>query len=176
MEENKLTDEKIVKALKCTAGIMQVDCDYCPFLINKFCSDTQLATATLDLIKHLQAENAEYERKLEDGEVCSMDWHDEQVLHANEEIENMQAVIFGLEEEKRQLQIKVDALKERCEIAEGTKHRLTIFDRMEIYSKAVKDTAKEICDLILEHWEKGELIECDWLRVAISERYGLEVE
>ena len=42
--------------------------------------------------------------------------------------------------------------------------------------QAVKDTAKEICDLILENWEKNELIECDWLRVAISERYGVEVE
>lgn len=42
--------------------------------------------------------------------------------------------------------------------------------------QAVKDTAKEICDLILEHWEKKQFVECDWLRVAISERYGVEVE
>ena len=42
--------------------------------------------------------------------------------------------------------------------------------------QAVKDTAKEICDLILKHWEKKQFVECDWLRVAISERYGVEVE
>lgn len=39
-----------------------------------------------------------------------------------------------------------------------------------------QDTAKEICDLILEHWEKKQFVECDWLRVAISEKYGVEVE
>ena len=42
--------------------------------------------------------------------------------------------------------------------------------------QAVKDTAKEICDLILEHWEKKQFVECDWLRVAIAEKYGVEVE
>lgn len=41
--------------------------------------------------------------------------------------------------------------------------------------KESKDTAKEICDLILEHWEKKQLVECDWLRVEIAEKYGVEV-
>lgn len=42
--------------------------------------------------------------------------------------------------------------------------------------KAVKDTAKEICDLILEHWQGHDLVECDWLIVAISEKYGLDMK
>ena len=42
-------------------------------------------------------------------------------------------------------------------------------------NQAVKDTAKEICDLILEHWQGHDLVECDWLIVAISEKYGVEV-
>lgn len=37
------------------------------------------------------------------------------------------------------------------------------------------DTAKEICDLILEYWEKKQFVECDWLRVAIAEKYGVDL-
>ena len=46
----------------------------------------------------------------------------------------------------------------------------------DMVKQAVKDTAREICDLILEHWGKKQFVECDWLRVAISEKYGVEVE
>ena len=42
--------------------------------------------------------------------------------------------------------------------------------------QAVKDTAKEICDLILEHWQGHDLVECDWLIVAISEKYGVDMK
>ena len=38
------------------------------------------------------------------------------------------------------------------------------------------DTAKEICDLILEHWQGHDLVECDWLIVAISEKYGVDMK
>lgn len=41
--------------------------------------------------------------------------------------------------------------------------------------KSSKDTAKEICDFILEHWEEKQFVECDWLRVAIAEKYGIEL-
>lgn len=50
-------------------------------------------------------------------------------------------------------------------------------DELNLYKKqAVKDTAKEICDLILEHWEKKQLVECDWLRVKIAEKYGVDMK
>ena len=62
-EEKKLTDDETVKALECMAGIIQRDCDNCPFMINKFCSDTELSTATLDLIHRLQDER-DKQRKL----------------------------------------------------------------------------------------------------------------
>ena len=42
--------------------------------------------------------------------------------------------------------------------------------------QAVKDTAKEICEFILKYWQGHDLVECDWLRVAIAEKYGVEVE
>lgn len=42
--------------------------------------------------------------------------------------------------------------------------------------QAIKDTAKEICDLILEHWQGHDLVECDWLIVAISEKYGVDMK
>lgn len=42
--------------------------------------------------------------------------------------------------------------------------------------QAGKDTAKEICDLILEHWQGHDLVECDWLIVAISEKYGVDMK
>ena len=74
--------------------------------------------------------------------------------------------------------------EEYDELQKGVKtyNYTAMFDAQNVYRweqgylQGSKDTAKEICDLILEHWEKGELIECDWLRVAISERYGVEVE
>lgn len=43
-------------------------------------------------------------------------------------------------------------------------------------AQAIKDTAKEICDLILEHWQGHDLVECDWLIVAISEKYGVDMK
>ena len=50
-------------------------------------------------------------------------------------------------------------------------------DDLKLYKKqAVKDTAKEICDLILEHWQGHDLVECDWLIVAISEKYGVDMK
>lgn len=42
--------------------------------------------------------------------------------------------------------------------------------------QAVKDTAKEICDLILEYWQGHDLVECDWLIVAINEKYGVDMK
>ena len=45
-----------------------------------------------------------------------------------------------------------------------------------LYEQAIKDTAKEICDLILEHWQGHDLVECDWLIVAISEKYGVDMK
>ena len=48
-------------------------------------------------------------------------------------------------------------------------------ERERLIEKTKSDTAREICDLILEHWEKKQFVECDWLRVAIAEKYGVDL-
>lgn len=69
-----------------------------------------------------------------------------------------------------ELQQQVDKLKQENSILS-----ITVEMHDEVEQQAIKDTAKEICDLILEHWQGHDLVECDWLIVAISEKYGVEV-
>ena len=76
---------------------------------------------------------------------------------------------------------KIDELKKQVDELTDFKNQVTLFG---LYGaglengrkKAVKDTAKEICDLILEHWQGHDLVECDWLIVAISEKYGVDMK
>ena len=205
MEEKKPNDtnidvEMIIKALECMAGITQRDCDSCSFMVDKFCSDTELSKATLDLINRLQRENAnvismndtlyrekeelksnkfanwkmkffnlkdEYERKLEEGELVSIDWHNEQVLHANAEIERLKDEKYQVEQNLKQcengyelelhtarfdmninrervaeLQKQVDELKDICL---DCPYKLK-FD--EIEKQAVKDTKNSYTEKI----------------------------
>lgn len=37
------------------------------------------------------------------------------------------------------------------------------------------DTAKEICDLILEYWEVDDFVDCNWLIEVIREKYGVDL-
>lgn len=37
------------------------------------------------------------------------------------------------------------------------------------------DTAKEICDLILEYWEVDDFVDFNWVIEVISEKYGLDL-
>ena len=176
MKEKKLTDEEIVRALK-----MQP-----VYNIVLYLEQGINATDILDLINRLQSENKALHKLTSKTQIDLM-------FDQAKTIENQKAEIERLTDTLNQyingelinvetmgkiisLEKQVDELKVKLEIAEGTKDRLTIFDRIAIHDKAVKDTAKEICDLILEHWEKKQFVECDWLRVAISERYGVEVE
>lgn len=103
-----------------------------------------------------------------------------QVDELKEERENMQAEILRFEDMK--------FTKEHCNLYEENEALKQWLKRLNAdleYEKnwgkqqlkqSVKDTAKEICDLILEYWEKKQFVECDWLRVAIAEKYGVEVE
>ena len=57
-------------------------------------------------------------------------------------------------------------------------HCADLLSAEELYNAGYRkesDTAREICDLILEHWEKKQFVECDWLRVAIAEKYGVDL-
>lgn len=70
-----------------------------------------------------------------------------------------------------ELQQQVDELKQENSILS-----ITVEMHDEVEKQAIKDTAKEICDLILEHWQGHDLVECDWLIVAISEKYGVDMK
>lgn len=108
MEGKKLTDEEIKKALECMAGITQRDCDKCPFLINKFCSDTKLSTATLDFIHRLQAENNELLKLCEktNDEMDKMrDEKDKQLLEQKADIELLTKVL-GSSKRKTKILLK----------------------------------------------------------------------
>ena len=61
----------------------------------------------------------EYERKLSDGELVSKDWHDEQVLHAENEIEELKKDYIELDLECRNLRTELD--KELAEHEEFVK-------------------------------------------------------
>ena len=70
---------------------------------------------------------------------------------------------------------KIDELQKQVDELLRDKGFL-IAERTHIKEQAVKDTAKEICDLILEHWQGHDLVECDWLIVEISEKYGVDMK
>ena len=70
-----------------------------------------------------------------------------------------------------ELQKQVDELKQENSILS-----ITVEMHDEVEQQVIKDTAKEICDLILEHWQGHDLVECDWLIVAISEKYGVDMK
>ena len=73
---------------------------------------------------------------------------------------------------------KIDELKKQVDELKQENSILSITVEMhdEVEQQAIKDTAKEICDLILEHWQGHDLVECDGLIVAISEKYGVDMK
>ena len=81
------------------------------------------------------------------------------------------AELFKLKDELYKLKIAYIQQDKEIDRLEKVVH-----DQAEQYYDCEQRTAKEICDLILEHWEKKQFVECDWLRMAIGEKYGVEVE
>lgn len=92
MEEKERTDEEVIKALECKVGGCMI-CESvnagCPYDMRSYCDHEKHLKDILDMIHRLQDENAEYERTLDDGELVSKEWHDEQVLHLQEENERL---------------------------------------------------------------------------------------
>lgn len=78
---NELQTE-VIKALS-----FKTECDAKIAYIDGAASKIIRVSQVLDFIKGLQSKLSEYERKLEDGELVSKEWHDEQVLHAESVIE-----------------------------------------------------------------------------------------
>ena len=100
----------------------------------------------LDLIHRLQSENAKLKTELR--KECEE--HEEFTKKAKAELEELhtltdmhEANVRKMFENNMSLRKEIEQLTTRCEIAEGTKNRLTIFDRIEIHDKAVKEVAKK---------------------------------
>ena len=188
MEEKKLTDEEIVKALECLVK----DGVYYGGVVH--------LSDILALVHRLQDEIAEYERKFDDGELVSKEWHDEQVLHDREEIERLteenkhldkllgekrldeltvarQIVAQNcvLNEENAELQKQVDELKSRK--IEPLIVKCPSLETCPKVEQAVKDTAKEIIAFVEDKDKKaGKFSIYRNLLCELKERYGVQVE
>ena len=103
MKEEKLTNEEIIKSLECCSkGCRDKSCFGSEMDGIADCTNI-LTKNALDLIHSLQGKVAEYERKFADGEVCSMDYHEEQMSALNCEREEYKAQIERLTEELKNL-------------------------------------------------------------------------
>lgn len=58
-----------------------------------------------------------------------------------------------------QAEERIAQLEKELEIAEGTKSRLTIFDRLKIHETAEKETAKKVLDEVSKHYGGAWLVE-----------------
>ena len=106
MEEKKLTNEKSMFNYIANDVLWQVK----PLYLRK-----RIVIEIFDIIHQLQDENAEFEQKIADGELVSKDWHDEQVLHLQDENERLKKDYIELGLECRELWTKVDELTEKNE-------------------------------------------------------------
>lgn len=172
--EKMLTDEEIVKALQCCDS-EEVDCKNCPYHKKKMLCFYTRCSDTLDFIRRLQqrvsileADNDDYKMKIAENELVSIDWHNEQVEH--------------LEEENAELQKQVDELKVEMHKIESLANETYMLAFEEGSQKAVKDTAKEIFETIFyDCWaikdENGHKIFDEGKMKDFAKKcYGVEVE
>ena len=73
---------------------------------------------------------------------------------------------------------KIDELQKQVDelIEERENMQSEIIATEEARLQAVKDTAKEICDLILEYWKVDDFVDCNWVIEVISEKYGVDMK
>ena len=181
---NELQTE-VIKALS-----FKAECDAKIAYIDGAASKIIRVSQVLDFIKGLQSKLSEYERKLEDGELVSKEWHDEQVGHAELVIEEQKAEIERLTEENeaykevKHIDIINELSKENAELQKQVDERENEIDRLEkvvhdqaeqywdCKEQAVKDTAKEILQELYEYpheYHERKILE-------IAKRKGVEVE
>ena len=167
MEEKKLTDEEVVKALEVCGK--DFECHNCPY-VDECCErldgSAGLLIQALDLIHRLQAEN---ERLTEEKETAWRKFKEK----CNESIE-LHMLLDKRATERVELQKQVDTWKAECQ---------ELHDECEgcfakakgIKEQIEKDTAKEILQMADKINKGGQNDLCE-LEVAIKERYGVEVE
>ena len=154
MEEKKLTDEDVVKALECCSKSW--DCNNCKRNKennNRFICSENLLKDCLDLIHRLQAEN---ERLTEENEY--LDMCGKQFLADYQKCEVERAELENQVDELKELNAKY---LESIESVQAGRCRL----RCILTEQAVKDTAKEILQGFMK-----------WLNQAINESYDKSVK
>ena len=154
MEEKKLTDDEIVKALECCEDDENVNCEDCP-LVRESCA--VIRKYALDLIHRLQSEN-ERLKKRHGVALLRNDDLDLENYELKKQVEKMKADITkAVEDYKKEMTKAMEEVEKKIE---------------EIQQQAVKYTAKEICEMI-----NGTCISSKgYLCSIISKRYGVEVE
>ena len=90
-----MTNEMILKALECCAGTSPCISDNCPLWNEPGCQP-MLAQAILD--------------NIENGELVSKEWHDEQVLHAENVIDEQKAEIEKLLCKNAELEVRCEGV------------------------------------------------------------------
>lgn len=193
--EKEFTDEEIANAFEC-CNTIGMSCNDCPFEKNgDECEGVE--QLTIDLIHRLQGKVAEYERKLADGEVCSMDYHEEQMGVLNCEIETYKAEIERLNLAVEGLTATNKVLdKENSELIEERENMQAEIMRFEdmkftqehcdLYKEnewlkaslqqVVKDTAKECYEIFKFYKQNYYDIPLDLVARDIEEKTGVEVE
>ena len=101
-------------------------------------------------------------------QIDKIDELQKQVDELKEEWENMQAEIIDLESKKEDLYFQNQNLQSYIDNHEPIWKRNA--------EQAIKDTAKEICDLILEYWKVDDFVDCNWVIEVISEKYGVDMK
>lgn len=168
------TADEVVKVLEeCFAKGGEMSCKDCSVYTGNGLRDCMKSVGinALNLIHRLQDDNKRLIEELKEEKV----WFSELLQTKNELQEQVDELTQRYLEESKE-RCKFEQLYDRkCHDKNiGIGVQRAYWEKK--VQQAIKDTAKEICDLILEHWEKKQFVECDWLRVAISERYGVEVD
>ena len=185
-EKKKLTDEEIVKALECMTGVQLRDCDNCPFMDGNFCDDFAIARNARDLIHRLQNDYSNLKERYvkvldlnekviaeQKAEIERLTEKRDKLFNANVDTqEELNKVRLDRNRENTELQKQINELIEKsllkCEYCPARRDLGLLLYQNE---QAVKDTAKEILQIIKDEYDY-----IGNLEKRIKERYGVEVE
>lgn len=176
MQEKKLTNEEIIKALECCIKEEHKYCVHCGEFVSQFdCMRNSISNA-LDLIHRLQSENErlteDWKQRINKARQRQFNGLKKEELASSYEklIESLEGELESRQNDYVELQTKVDELKQ-----ENSVLSVTIGLQEEIEKQAVKDTAKEICKMAKRH-NRDSQINIERLIMSIEATYGVEVE
>ena len=166
MEEKKLTDEEVIKALDiCYNDVhCSVDCPYFNLNGRNFCQDKELYKDLKRIVQEHAEQKAEIERLTEKNE---------ELEERNRILKKYKSMWSELDTKNTELQKQVDELKANQVIeCHG------MLKGCDIVKQAVKDTAKEIYTQVLEWFSVGEdySVFIHNIEQWLKEKYGVEFE